>query len=131
MDCFNCQKADCDNDTVTIADVKRQNALDRAITRENNADGAEPEIQKRREAQRRYAKSEKGKERARQYIKSDRGKAAQKRYEQSEKGREVRKRVSRENMQKRIANGKNAEACRAYYYRRKQRLQAEKEAAEL
>lgn len=48
------------------------------------------------------------------------GKFTQKRYRQSEKG----KATSKRQMQKKIESGKNAEACRRYYQRKKERKQA-------
>lgn len=49
------------------------------------------------------------------YNHSDKGKARAKRYDQSDKGKARAKRRT----QKDIASGKNAERCRAYYYRKK------------
>lgn len=53
------------------------------------------------------------------YNQSDKGKVRAKKYEQSDKGKARAKRKA----EKRIASGKNAEACRRYYYKKK----AEKE----
>ena len=52
------------------------------------------------------------------YIHSEAGKAAQERYNKSEKGKERDKRRAK----KRIESGKNAEMCRAYYARNRERI---------
>ena len=62
-----------------------------------------------------YNHSDKTKETRKKYEQSDKGKARAKRYEQSDKGKARAKRRT----QKDIASGKNAERCRAYYYRKK------------
>lgn len=135
MDCFNCCKADCDNDEVTAAEIKEQDQHDRDVINERKY-GKTRKIWlyekslRGRERKRRYLKSakgkvavkkylqsEKGKETARRYAQSEKGKATQKRYLQSDKGRAA---VRRKN-QKQIANGKNAEYCRTYYYRQKEK----------
>ena len=54
------------------------------------------------------------------YNHSEKGKANRKRYKQSEKG----KAAERRHTQKRISSGKNAEYCRNYYRRKKERLKA-------
>lgn len=56
----------------------------------------------KREAQYRYNHSDKGRQAREKYAKSDKGKARDKRKQE-----------------KRIASGKNAEACRRYYYKKK------------
>lgn len=73
----------------------------------------------KRESQYRYNHSEKGKQSRKRYESSEKGRATKKRYDNSEKGRANEKRKSK----KKIASGKNAEACRRYYARKK----AEKE----
>jgi len=62
--------------------------------------------------------TEKGKETLRRYNASEKGKARHKRYMQSEKGKELARRRS----QKAVASGKNAERCRAYYQRKKEKM---------
>lgn len=52
------------------------------------------------------------------YIHSEAGKAAQERYNKSEKGKERDKRRAK----KRIESGKNAEMCRAYYARNREKI---------
>lgn len=95
MDCFNCCKADCDNNELTDTESKEQDKFDREVIGERKY-GIDRKIWL-------YNNSEKGKE-------------ARKRYEQSEKGRATAKRKQ----QKRIASGKNAEYCRAYRQRKKE-----------
>lgn len=69
-----------------------------------------------------YLQSEKGKAAQKRYIQSEKGKMAQKKYSQSEKGKAMERRKT----QKRIASGKNAEYCRNYYRRKKERMLLEK-----
>ena len=71
------------------------------------------------ESQYRYNHSDKGREARKRYESSEKGRATKKRYANSEKGRANEKRKRK----KKIASGKNAEACRRYYARKK----AEKE----
>lgn len=75
--------------------------------------------EKFRHTQERYRKSERGREMLKKYSRSQNFREAQKRYRESEKGKEAERRRT----QKRIANGKNAEACRRYYLRKKQEMQ--------
>ena len=66
-------------------------------------------------------------DRVKKYLKTPKGMEARKRYLRSEKGMEIKKNSS----QKRIKNGKNAEACRRYYQRhREEILQKKREARE-
>lgn len=135
-DCFHCCKPDCDNDDLTrderiSQDVRDRFALydrkygaerkmadyertERARERRRNYEQTE----KAKERRRRYRQSKKGKETIRQYNSSEKGKERQKRYIQSEKGQEAIKRRN----QKNIASGKNAEYCRAYYQRKKEKM---------
>ena len=126
MDCFNCMRKDCNVSTVTPEERKAQNELDtdirgfykygkeRVAWDYNHSD-------KGRAAQQRYAQSGKGKAAKSRYFSSDKGKEAQKRYRQTEQGKEVEKRKA----QKRIASGKNAEACRRYRERKKAEREAQ------
>ncbi len=66
---------------------------------------------------------EKGTYKVWRYNHSERGKANLKKYRQSEKGKAMERRKT----QKRIASGKNAEYCRNYYRRKKERMLLEKE----
>ena len=99
MDCCNCIYADCIKDTVTQQERKEQDKRDNSIR-----------------GSRKYGRALV----VWNYEQSTKGKERQKRYMQSEKGKAKTKRQT----QKRIASGKNAEYCRAYYYRKK----AEREA---
>lgn len=136
MDCFNCREADCVNDTLTEAEREAQNRCDRKIVKERkygeslNRWKYDKSLKGRarirryfksakgKVAQKKYARSEKGKEAAKRYAQSDKGKATQKRYMQSEKG----KAAARRKNQKQIASGKNAEYCRVYYQKQKEKL---------
>ena len=80
----------------------------------------EPEVLRRKGTMKRYNSGDKGKKRQKRYNHSDKGKESRKRYEQSEKGKNTAKRK----LEKKIASGKNAEYCRAYYYRKKQERKA-------
>ena len=115
--CFKCTYDDCINNSITDAERKEQNSYDMQNMRERIP---EERANKGKLAQYDYNHSEKGKAARKRYEQSAKGKATQRRYEQSEKGKERDKRKQ----QKRIASGKNAEYCRAYYYRKK----AEREA---
>ena len=103
MDCLHCCNKDCTNDKMTDTERKLQDRYDMEVVREH--------IPEERKALR------KGVLKQYDYNHSDKGRASRKRYEQSEKGRETAKRKS----QKKIASGKNAEACRRYYARKKAR----------
>lgn len=107
MDCFHCCKPDCVNDSVTVAERKEQDEHDREI-RKSRKYGRSLVVWN-------HNHTEKGKETLRRYNASEKGKARHKRYMQSEKGKEIARRRS----QKAVASGKNAEYCRAYYYRKK------------
>lgn len=67
------------------------------------------------ESQYRYNHSEQGRQAKKRYAQSEKGKQAQARYAKSDKGKARDKRK----MEKRIASGKNAEACRRYYLKKK------------
>lgn len=81
MNCFNCQKPDCDYGEVTSEERKAQDEIDRKIM---------------------------GSRKSGRQL-------AEWKYRHSEKGREAERRKT----QKKIASGKNAEYCRAYYQRKK------------
>ena len=136
MDCFNCPERDCVNDSITTEERRLSNERDTEIRGERKY-GKEKvaweyehsekgiarkkkyeESDKGKEAVKKFNQSEKRKQYLKEYAKSENCKAAKKRYQQSEKGKAARKRKD----QKRIASGKNAERCRAYYYRRKQKM---------
>ena len=97
--CFECSNKDCYVDTITNEERKEQDIADNNIRYERL-------YTSRQKIQFRYNHSDKGKE-------------TRQRYYESEKGKENEKKKS----QRRIASGKNAEACRRYYYKKK----AEKE----
>ncbi len=107
MDCFHCCKPDCVNDSVTVAERKEQDEHDREI-RKGRKYGRSLAVWN-------YQHSEKGKTALSRYNASDKGKERHKRYLQTEKGKEM----LRNRSQKDITSGKNAERCRAYYYRQK------------
>lgn len=102
-DCFTCPYEDCIKDKMTDDERKEQDCFDKQSIKER-ASVEERRVLRKGGLQRQY-----------DYNHSDKGKAAQKRYEQSDKGKATQKRK----VQKRIANGKNAEACRKYYLRKK------------
>ncbi len=125
--CDNCPYSDCRNDAVEYSDIIRQDVFDKEVELEN----LEPHILRRRNAVNKYLKTEQGKKTLERYRNSDKGKASSKRYEASDKGKERAKRYdkskkgkerAKRTQQKRISNGKNAEACRRYYERKKLRL---------
>lgn len=98
--CEACIFTDCIHDELEQRDVFEQDMLDKAL------EVVEPDILSRRERQRKYNRSAKGK-------------ANRKRYSMTEKGRQNEKRKK----QAQIDNGKNAEYCRRYYYKRKMQMQ--------
>lgn len=100
LNCFNCTYDDCVNGCTFRQEI---------LFRYNNS-------KKCKEAQKRYNNSDKGKETQKRYNHSDKGKARLKRYRESEKG----KANERRKHQKKIASGRNAEACRRYRERKKQ-----------
>lgn len=106
--CFDCPYVDCINDKVTDEERKQQNNIDKLIEKEKIKE--ERKKKGKELVMYDYNHSDKGKERLQRYYKSDKGKAKAKR-----------------SQQKRIANGKNAEACKRYYYKKK----AEKELLKL
>lgn len=107
MNCFNCTYTDCVYELVTDAERKEQDAYDTEI-RGSRKHGRGLVLWN-------YEHSEKGKAKAKRYEQSEKGKARQKKYARSAKGKAVEKRKR----QKKIASGKNAEYCRAYYQRKK------------
>lgn len=136
-DCFNCQNPDCDNEEITLDEIKAQDQFDRLVVNERKYGKARKlwlyEISlKGRLRRSRYIKSAKGKETLRKYAQSAKGREAAKRYAQSEKGKENYKRymqsekgkaAAKRKQEKRIANGKNAEYCRRYYRRKKEKTE--------
>ena len=112
--CDRCIYDDCVYDDVTFSDILRQDKFDQLL------EVIESKKLKKKETMKRNNTREKGKERQKKYNNSSKGKEARKRYEKSEKGKNTAKRKS----EKKIASGKNAEYCRAYYYRKKQMYQA-------
>ncbi len=108
-DCFSCAYTDCRYDGVEYIEEMHQDRFDKEL------EPVEPEIILRRKSLKKYSQSQKGKERSRRYFRSKKGKDAQKKYRESEKGKQTEKRKS----QKKVKSGKNAEYCRAYYYRQK------------
>lgn len=122
--CFQCVYADCRYDTLEYMDTKMQDEFDKDL------EVVEPEIAKHRICQKKYSKSEKGRATWIRYSRTEKYKEKQRRYEKSEKGKERRIRYSktekgkakeRKKTQKRIESGKNAEYCRNYYYRKKEK----------
>lgn len=109
MDCFHCTKEDCTKETITTAERKSSNEYDTEIIGKRKYGRAA--------VQWRYEHSEKGKAVRKRYNSSDKAKATQERYLQSEKGKATKKRKQ----QQRIESGKNAEYCRAYYQRQKEK----------
>jgi hypothetical protein len=99
-DCEYCVFPDCKHDGLERADVYRQDKLDMSL------EEVSVEDLKRMEYQNKYNQSEKGK-------------ASRKRYSRTEKGLENEKRKR----QRKIDNGKNAEYCRRYYYKKKLQMQ--------
>lgn len=109
MDCLNCTLPDCENDNLTQAERKEQDELDREVIGSRKYGRSlvvwnYQHSEKGKSAQAKYNASEKGKERNRRYIHSEKGKA-----------------VAKKKKQKCIENGKNAEYCRRYYQRKKER----------
>lgn len=96
-DCLNCDKPDCDNDIITGKEVKISQKMDFEITRERAFSSCQ-------KAQLKYNQSIKGR-------------ASRERYSKSEKGKENERKKSR----RKVESGKNAEYCRAYYYRKKRK----------
>ena len=94
--CGKCVYADCRYDELEAKDIQEQDRFDKQF------EIVEPEIEKRRERQKKYNKSKKGRERQKKYCKTKKGK-------ENEKRKRDRK----------VANGKNAEYCRRYYYKKK------------
>lgn len=122
--CFQCDYADCRYNGLEYLDIKMQDEFDKDL------EAVDPEIKKHRMCQKKYSKSEKGREAGIRYLRTEKYKQKQRRYEKSEKGKERRIRYSktekgkakeRRKMQQRITSGKNAEYCRNYYYRKKEK----------
>lgn len=99
-DCERCVFTDCIYDSVERKDIFEQDMFDKVL------EVVEPEVLSRRESQRKYNNSEKGK-------------ASRRRYSMTEKGIENEKKKS----QRKINNGRNAEYCRRYYYKKKMEMQ--------
>lgn len=102
MDCFHCPYEDCVNDEITDEDRKTQDKYDVNCNKERIPE-ERSRTKKKYEAQYDYMRTEKRKIAQKRYMDSEKGKATQKRY-----------------ANKKILSGKNAEYCRAYYYRKKQ-----------
>lgn len=134
-DCFNCGKPDCNFNGVTHDERISQDVRDRFALYERKY-GAERvradynRSDRGRERNKRYDASEKGKERQKKYWQTEKGKEARRRYNSSEKGKarhreymksEKGKAIRKKQQQKLIASGKNAEYCRAYYQRKKEK----------
>lgn len=100
-DCENCKYDDCICESADYSDIDTSK-LDLEISEQRAKEKGNYSIWK--------------------YNHSEKGKAARKRYKQSEKGKATEKRHT----QKRIASGKNAEYCRNYYRRKKERMLLEK-----
>lgn len=123
--CFECSYSDCRYNGLEYSEIKLQDEFDKSL------ELVEPEITLRRKRQSKYSKSDKGKERLRKYARSDKGKLVAKRYMQSEKGKALQKRylesekgkaMQKRKAEKRIESGKNAEYCRRYYLRKKEKM---------
>lgn len=105
--CENCPYVDCRYDNITNEEISMQDDYDKEI----NSD-----IQRMRAISNntlhfyKYNHSEKGKQRAKKYRQSEKGKAN-----------------AKKRQQKCIADGRNAKACKKYYYKKK----AEKELLKL
>lgn len=135
MDCFHCCKPDCNNDDLTADERISQDVRDRFALYERKygakRTAADYERSDRgRERQKKYETTEKAKERRKKYSQSKEGKAAKRRYNSSEKGKASHKKylksekgqdMLKRRKQKLISSGKNAEYCRAYYQRKKEK----------
>ena len=135
MKCFECSKPDCDFDGVTHDECISQEVRDRFALYDrkygaervradyNRTDRGRERLkkyettEKAKERRKKYQQSEKGKEARRRYNSSEKGKARHREYMKTEKGKAIRKKQA----QKRIVSGKNAERCRAYYQRKKEK----------
>ena len=122
--CLKCTYADCIYSELEMADIIAQDKFDKEL------EIIEPEILRIREKQKRYFSSKKGKEAVKRYHKSEKYKRNQKRYNNSEKGIERTKRylntkkgeeMLKRKQKKRIESGKNAEYCRRYYQKIKEK----------
>ena len=134
-DCSSCTLKDCMYNELEYEDIQEQNELDREIRRERLSEESKKlyewqkaynQSPKGKARQKKYNDSLKGKESRKRYENSEKGKASRKRYENSEKGKETARRKTK----KLIESGKNAERCRAYYYRKKAQREAQKEQCE-
>ena len=141
-ECLHCQYKDCMNDDLTRQERAQQDAIDREIAFMRLDNKSQKVIACRRkyqnsskgkETQKRYASSEKGKAAKRRYYSSLKGMEAKWRYEQTDKAKERHQRYIKSEKgkatairksNKRIKSGKNAEYCRAYYYRKKVKREA-------
>jgi hypothetical protein len=90
--CLQCPYEDCYYDDLEYADILEQDKIDEKITKAREI--LEPEIIRKRESQRRYARSPKGKCASKRYAESEKGKATKKKYDESEKGKERRKKYA-------------------------------------
>lgn len=100
-DCFHCIFEDCICDELTHTEVAEQDHRDMQSKIDNMLDKELRVLQSRKK-----------------YASSEKGKANHKRYLASEKGKIVEQRRYR----KRITSGRNAEACKRYYYRKKKEI---------
>lgn len=141
-ECLHCQYKDCMNDDLTGQEQEQQDAMDREIAFMRLDDKSQKVIASRRkyqnsgkgkEAQKKYASSEKGKAAKKRYFSSQKGMEANRRYEQTDKAKERHQRYAKSEKgkaaasrksERTIRSGKNAEYCRAYYYRKKAKREA-------
>ena len=126
--CLKCTYADCVYSKLEMTDIIAQDKFDKEL------EILEPEVLRIRERQKRYLSSEKGKKAIERYHKSEKYKESQKRYNNSEKGVERTKRYLstekggeylRRKLKKKIESGKNAEYCRRYRQKLKERKMIE------
>ena len=153
-DCFNCIYVDCRYDGIEKADIIMQDKFDKELEivdpdilrkreaqiryrrSEKGKDSTKKYMQSEKgkiaikkyrnsdshkKAQKEYMKSEKGKRKMERYRKSENGKETLNRYLRSEKGKEMLKRKQI----KKIESGKNAEYCRRYRQKLKERKMIE------
>jgi hypothetical protein len=124
--CNKCVYKDCIYGGLEYRDILEQDRFDKEL------EIVEPEILARRKSQRKYNQSEKGKDSQSRYNQSEKGKDKQRRYNDSDKGKAARKRYAmtekgieneKRKRQRKIDNGRNAEYCRRYYYKKKMEMQ--------
>lgn len=122
MDCFNCSLRDCVNNELSTEERKAQDEHDREIIYERK-NGRELTFAKYNRSEngrartKKYRNSAKGKETIKNRESTEKAKERYRRYSNSERGKVIRKQY-REQL---IASGKNAEYCRAYYQRQKEK----------